>query len=77
MNRETKSILRKWKQQGTFIRFINGNKQDCRLSNLQYVSLQDAMEHIHDWVVDWDMNLTHREKMVVLDVNWRSGLIFH
>lgn len=74
----TNSILKKWKKQGSFIRFLNGDKNDLRVSNLAYVSLQEAMEHIHDWVVDWDLNLNNREKMLVLfDENWRNGLIFH
>ena len=74
----TNNILRKWRNQGGFIRFLNGNKQDCRLSNLQQVSLQEAMEHIEDWVVDWDMDLTNQEKMLVLfDETWRKGLTFN
>lgn len=75
MNPLTNNILKKWRKQKTFIRFINGNTLDCRLSNLEQVSLQDALMHVHDWVVDWDMDLTHREKQLVLDDNWRLGLI--
>ena len=76
MNHLTKSILKKWQKQRTFIRFLNGDITDCRVSNLQYVSLADAMDHIHDWVVDWDMELTDRERQLVLDARWRSGLTF-
>lgn len=77
MNHLTQSIIRKWRKQGKFIRFLNGDKTDCRVSNLQYVSLADAMDHIHEWVVDWDMTLTNREKQLVMDLKWRSGLTFN
>jgi hypothetical protein len=54
----TDSIIRKWNEQGMFIRFINGDTLDCRVSNLERVSLQDAMNHIDDWKVDWATNCT-------------------
>lgn len=72
----TKSIIRKWRHQKTFIRFLNGDIHDCRVCNLQYVSLRDALNHIHDWAVDWDMDLTEEERLLVLDENWRRGLSF-
>jgi hypothetical protein len=75
-NKLSNSIIKKWNKQGTFIRFINGDTFDCRRSNLMYVSLKDAMEHINLWKVDWDMNLTKQEIELVKDPNWRSGLQF-
>ena len=72
----TNSILEKWNRQGGFVRFINGNTTDCRITNLQYVQLKDTMEHFDDWVVDWDMNLTKKEIKLVNDPNWRAGLTF-
>ena len=69
----TNSILRKWRSR-PFIRFVNGNHQDCRLLNLVMVSLDDAMDHIDDWKVDWDMDLTRREIELVRDPVWRAGL---
>ena len=71
----TGSILRKWQNQGySFIRFRDANPSNCSVSNLMLVSLQQAMEHIEDWVVDWDMNLTPEEIAVVCDPEWRAGL---
>lgn len=71
----TSSIIKKWNNQGSFIRFINGNKLDCRVENLEYVSIIDSMIHINEWVVDWDINLTYKEKEFVLhDLDFRQGL---
>ncbi|UKZ11100.1 hypothetical protein EhVM1_000085 [Emiliania huxleyi virus M1] len=72
----TTSIIKKWRTQRDFIRFLDGNIQNCAISNLQYVSIVDAMEHIHDWKVDWDLYLTKKEKKLVMDPSWRSGLVF-
>jgi len=72
----TERILRKWRSRPMFIRFINGDKLDCRRCNLQEVPLHEAMNHVHDWVVDWDIDLTPAEKRLVLDNEWRSGLRF-
>jgi hypothetical protein len=57
-----------------FIRFLNGNTHDCSIYNLCYVSLDDAMDHVDDWKVDWDMDLTRREIALVKDPVWRAGL---
>jgi hypothetical protein len=58
-----KSIIKKWREQAItgFIRFLNGNTADCRVANLQFVSLRDTFLHFDDWVVDWDINLTKDE----------------
>jgi hypothetical protein len=47
----TNSIIKKWRNQGMFIRFLNGNTHDCSIYNLCFVSLDDAMDHIDDWKV--------------------------
>ncbi len=56
-----KSILKKWKIQKTFIRFVDGNTLNCNISNLMYVNTQDIYLHFDEWKVDWDMNLTENE----------------
>ena len=47
------------------------------MNNLQWVSLAAAMEHVDDWKVDWDMNLTKEEIALVMDPEWRDGLTFN
>ena len=71
----TSSILNKWRAQATFIRFLDGDTQNCAFSNLCAVSLKDAMEHVHDWKVDWDRQLSPEERELVVDDAWRSRLI--
>jgi hypothetical protein len=73
----TTSILKKWKKQEAFTRFIDGETANCSIDNLQYVTLKDAMDHIHDWKVDWDAFLTKKEIGLVMDPDWRAGLVFH
>ena len=68
------SIIMKWRTQGSFIRFIDGDKRNCTVSNLCYVSLEDAMNHIDDWVVDWDAELTRNEIRLVKTKKFRDGL---
>jgi hypothetical protein len=68
------SILQKWRAQGFFVRFNNGDKADCRIDNLEFVKLKDAVENIGTWTTDWDMKLTEEEKALVMDATWRSGL---
>ena len=40
---------------------MNGNRQDFSPGNLAVVSLDDAMNHIDEWNVDWDIDLTPGE----------------
>ena len=72
----TASILRKWAAQGSFIRFVDGNTRNCAVSNLQYVHLRDAMAHVADWKVDWDMELSAKERALVMTPEWRARLVF-
>ena len=75
----TQSIIAKWKRQGDqrgFIRFLDNNTGNCAVSNLEYVQLNDAMDHVHEWVVDWDIELTKEEIMLVRTAEWRAGLKF-
>ena len=72
----TESIIKKWKKQGNFIRFVNGDKGCSNLDNLAYVSLKDALKNIDNWVVDWDINLTEEEIKLVRTPAWREGLQF-
>lgn len=48
------------------IRFLNGDKLCCHVNNLKWVKLVDALRN-PDWVVDWDIDLTKKEKKLVLD----------
>ena len=72
----TESIIRKWRNKGVFIRFVDGNPNNRSDSNLMLVSLQEAMEHIEDWYVDWDLDLTPEEIAVVCDPEWSAGVTF-
>ena len=58
-------IVCTWLEQGTLIRFVDGNISNCAASNLQFVSLRDALNEVGNWKVDWDMNLTEFECGVV------------
>lgn len=70
------SINKKWKAQGLFIRFRNGNTGDCSINNLCQVQIEDAMKHIDDWTVDWDLDLTQDEiAFVKEDSEWRADFI--
>ena len=75
-NGPTSSILAKWRKQGAFVRFLDGNTLNCAPTNLAWVQLPDAMEHINDWVVDWDLYLTKKERALVMTPEWRAGLSF-
>lgn len=72
----TASILRKWRAQGDFIRFLDGDVRNAAVANLQYVSLPDALAHLGEWVTDIDMELTPAERALVQDPAWRAGLRF-
>ena len=68
--------MQKWREQGCFVRFIDGDTLNCAIANLEYVSLKEAMQHIDDWKVDWDMNLSASEIELVKTQQWRDGLTF-
>ena len=72
----TNSILKKWREQGSFIRFLDGNTLNCSVNNLAWVSIKDAMLNFDSWRTDWDADLSKREKDLVNDPTWRSGLSF-
>lgn len=72
----TSSIMRKWKSQSSFIRFVDGNTGNIHPDNLKYVSIKDAMKNIDTWKVDWDMDLTRAEIQQVRSKSWRKGLLF-
>jgi hypothetical protein len=63
------TIRGKWYEQtkvtgGYFLRFLDGDKGNCRLDNLDYCHPYDAFTNA-DWVVDWDMELTAAESAFV------------
>jgi len=59
-------ILERWKEQRYCIRFLDGNKLNCQVNNLKWVSHLDALRNIDVWVTDWDANLTKKQKEFVL-----------
>jgi len=73
------SIIKKWREQATmgFIRFLNGNMTDCRVANLQFVSLRDALLHFEEWTVDLCINLTEQEIDAVVNSGVRQLLVHH
>jgi hypothetical protein len=73
----TKSILRKWRSQGVFYRFLDYDKSNTSAKNLKQVTLKEALAHINDWVCDWDLELTDPEVALVHSSLWRSQVIFH
>ena len=71
----TQNILRKWRNQGVFYRFMDGDRKNCAAKNLKAVSLKEALVHINDWICDWDMELTDKEIMLVNNSYWRTAII--
>lgn len=72
----TTKILRKWRKQGSFVQWIDGDCTNNSAANLRWISIKDAIEHFDDWRTDWDMELTEKEIAIVKDPKWRSGLRF-
>ena len=57
--------LKKNPEYPIFIRMLNGDQNDSRDANMQYVHIHDALAHINDWKVDWVCALTDEERRVV------------
>ena len=55
-----------------FIRFLDGTTTNCKADNLLFVSLRDALDHIDEWTVDWDIDLTLKEIYLVKHASWRD-----
>ena len=72
----TTSILNKWREQGAFVAFVDGDRHNCAAANLRWVTLREAMERIDTLVCDWDDPLTPQEAALVRDPAWRAGLTF-
>jgi hypothetical protein len=74
----TMSILSKWEEQQRFVRFVDGDVMNSAVSNLEFVSLREALSHVEDcaWKVDWDAELTCEERALVLTPEWRACLVF-
>ena len=55
------SIYGKWKERNpdpanpVFVRYKNGNASDLSPTNLETVSINDALMHIRDWTVDCEL----------------------
>jgi hypothetical protein len=75
----TGSNTRSWAKQGMFIRFIDGDVQNCNHLNLACERPGDVLIKNWanpDWRVDWDMELSDDEVQIVLNPQWRRGLRF-
>ena len=74
-----RAIMDKWREQtkqfgGYFFRFIDGNRANCALNNLQLVNPYDAFAN-PDWVVDWDAALSKTEvSFVTLNLDHFAAL---
>jgi len=51
-----------------FIRHVNGDTQDNRVTNLCWVKLRDAFKNITTWKVDWVCYLTEEEIKFIKDM---------
>ena len=56
----TNSIITKWRDQKLFVRFMNGDTNNCHPTNLKVVSLKNAMENIRDWCISRQLWWGHR-----------------
>jgi len=45
----------------SFFRFIDGNIQNPHFDNLTLVPFEEALRHVDDWAVDWDLELTSNQ----------------
>lgn len=55
-----------------FIRFLDGTTTNCKADNLLFVSLRVELDHIDEWTVDWDIDLTLKEIYLVKHASWRD-----
>ena len=71
------SILRKWGEQGSFIRFMDGNSRNSAANNLRFVDLRDCLQPatVDAWRADWDMDLSEEEVEVVRNPTYRAALL--
>jgi len=58
-----------------FVRFIDGDEENCAAANLSYVELSDALQHVQDWSVDWSFYLTEAERAFVVSPANHDGLL--
>jgi len=74
---KTPAILQKWNNQGMFVQFLDGNTGNCSPLNLRMTSLPVILNHWDDehWRTDWDLELNVSEIQLVLNPNWRHGLV--
>ena len=61
---------------GGFVRHKDMNSSNNEATNLEFVTLEDAIAHYHEWVVDYALLLTDEESALVADAAWRSALLF-
>lgn len=68
-------IWRKWRAQGVFYRFLDGDNTNRRAANMKQVTLKEALVNINSWVCDWDIELTPQEIQIVHNAIWRYQII--
>jgi hypothetical protein len=71
----TEYVLRKWRKQAVFHRYLDGDRRNHAAKNLRAVALKEALVHINDWVCDWDLELTDHEILLVNNSLWRCEII--
>lgn len=69
----TSNIIQKWLDHGGIIRFKDGEKSNCAITNLDHVTIKEAMQNFKVWVTDWDLPLTKKERELVMQENFRAG----
>lgn len=55
------SILKKWRNQSLFPRFLNDNENDISGDNIMWVTLKDMIDNLPSWTVDNTFELTEKE----------------
>jgi hypothetical protein len=69
----TRDIIQKWLDQGGIMRFKDGDKGNCDITNLEYVTIAQAMQNVEEWTTNWDLPLTKKEKNKVMQPDFRAG----
>jgi hypothetical protein len=71
----TTTILRKWRKQGVFYRYKDGDRRNNAAKNLQQVTLKEALANFNTWVCDWDLDLSDTEIAIVNNSAWRYAIV--
>ena len=71
------SILGKWAAQGTFTRYLDGNRQNAGAGNAVPAGLRECLKpaNLAAWCVDWDANLSREEVELVRNPSLCAALL--